>query len=186
MQIGFFFDQTRCTGCSACAVACKDWNDVPAGPENWMRVRTTESGRYPAPFVSHMISPCWHCAEPLCAASCPAGAIAKSAADGIVLVDPERCLGNAACDERCRKACPYGAPQFGPEPGARMRKCTLCVERVRGGRLPECVEACPARALAAGPLAELEARYGANREAPGFHYSRRARPAVVIKPKKRA
>ena len=42
MQIGFYFDQTRCTGCSACRVACKDWNDMPAGPENWMRVLYTE------------------------------------------------------------------------------------------------------------------------------------------------
>ena len=25
MQIGFYFDQTRCTGCGACQVACKDW-----------------------------------------------------------------------------------------------------------------------------------------------------------------
>ena len=33
MQIGFYFDQTRCTGCSACRVACKDWNDIPAGPD---------------------------------------------------------------------------------------------------------------------------------------------------------
>ena len=44
MHIGFYFDQTRCTGCSACRVACKDWNDIPAGPENWMRVLYTEKG----------------------------------------------------------------------------------------------------------------------------------------------
>ena len=37
-QIGLFFDQTRCTGCYACIVACKDWNDVPPGPASWMRV----------------------------------------------------------------------------------------------------------------------------------------------------
>ena len=183
MQIGFFFDQTRCTGCSACRVACKDWNDIPAGPENWMRVHTTESGRYPRPFVSHMIAPCWHCREPLCVAACPAGAIVKSADDGIVVVDPGACLGNEICEERCRKACPYDAPQFGPEKGAHMRKCDFCLERTRAGRLPDCVEACPVRALDAGPLAELERRHGTHRQAPGFVYSRRCGPSVVIKAK---
>ena len=48
MQIGFYFDQTRCTGCSACRVACKDWHDIPAGPENWMRIHYTEKGTFPA------------------------------------------------------------------------------------------------------------------------------------------
>jgi anaerobic dimethyl sulfoxide reductase subunit B (iron-sulfur subunit) len=38
MQLAFYFDQTRCTGCYTCAVACKDWHDVPAGPASWMRV----------------------------------------------------------------------------------------------------------------------------------------------------
>ncbi|MFX1457608.1 MAG: 4Fe-4S dicluster domain-containing protein, partial [Promethearchaeota archaeon] len=37
-QMGFYFDQTRCTGCFTCSVACKDWNDIKAGPENWMRI----------------------------------------------------------------------------------------------------------------------------------------------------
>jgi len=120
MQIGFYFDQTRCTGCSACRVACKDWNDVPAGPENWMRVLYTEKGKFPRPFVSYMIAPCWHCAEPLCAAACPVDAITKRAEDGIVLVDSEICLGNAECDLKCLKACPYDAPQFGPENNAKM------------------------------------------------------------------
>ena len=38
MQLAFYFDQTRCTGCYACVVACKDWHDIPAGPASWMRV----------------------------------------------------------------------------------------------------------------------------------------------------
>ena len=101
MQIGFYFDQTRCTGCSACRVACKDWNDIPAGPENWMRVLYTEKGKFPKPFVSYMITPCWHCAEPVCATACPVAAITKRAEDGIVLVDTDACLGNEECDAKC-------------------------------------------------------------------------------------
>jgi anaerobic dimethyl sulfoxide reductase subunit B (iron-sulfur subunit) len=183
MQVGFYFDQTRCIGCSACRVACKDWNDIPAGPENWMRILYTEKGKFPNPFVSYMISPCWHCAEPVCAQACPVDAITKRTEDGIVLVDSNTCLGNAECDVRCLKACPYGAPQFGPEIGAKMRKCNYCLDRYLKRKLPNCIEACPVRALDAGPLTELEKKYGRNNEAFDFKYSQRTRPAVVIKAK---
>jgi anaerobic dimethyl sulfoxide reductase subunit B (iron-sulfur subunit) len=164
-------------------VACKDWNDVPAGPENWMRIRYTEKGQFPQPFVSYMIAPCWHCADPLCAAACPVDAITKRIEDGIVLVDSEACLGDAECDRKCLKACPYEAPQFGPEKNAKMHKCNFCLERHMQGQLPDCIEACPVRALDAGPLAELEETYGSNKEAVDFKYSHRAKPAVVIKAK---
>jgi anaerobic dimethyl sulfoxide reductase subunit B (iron-sulfur subunit) len=183
MQIGFYFDQTRCTGCSACRVACKDWHDIPAGPENWMRVLYNEKGTFPEVFVSYMIAPCWHCLEPICVSACPVGAITKREEDGIVLVDSRVCLGNEACDEKCRKACPYDAPQFGPEKGARMRKCNYCLDRIVRGKLPNCIEACPVRALDAGLSRELEERYGTVREAEGFMYSGRTRPAVVFKAK---
>ena len=183
MQIGFFFDQTRCTGCSACRVACKDWNDIPAGPENWMRVHYTEKGKFPKAFVSYMIAPCWHCINPVCAQACPADAITKREADGIVLVDSNVCLGKTECDVKCLKACPYDAPQFGAENNAKMRKCNYCLDRHLAGKVPGCIEACPVRALDAGSLAELEKKYGRNRTAVDFKYSQRTKPAVVIRAK---
>ena len=148
-----------------------------------MRVLYTEKGKFPKPFVSYMVAPCWHCAEPVCAAACPVGAITKRADDGIVLVDSDSCLGNVECDVKCLKACPYDAPQFGPENGAKMGKCNFCLDRHLDIKLPDCIEACPVRALDAGPLAELEKKYGANKEAVDFKYSKRTKPAAVIKPK---
>ncbi len=46
MQLGFYFDQTRCCSCYTCIVACKDWNDVSAGPVSWRRVITVEKGDF--------------------------------------------------------------------------------------------------------------------------------------------
>jgi anaerobic dimethyl sulfoxide reductase subunit B (iron-sulfur subunit) len=183
MQNGFYFDQTRCTGCSACRVACKDWNDISAGPENWMRVLYTEKGTFPNVAVSYIIAPCWHCAEPVCVPACPAEAIVKRKRDGIVTVDRQACVGNTACDEKCLKACPYDAPQFGSEKGAKMGKCHFCVDRTEKGQLPSCVEACGVRALDAGPLNEMKTKYGDGIVAENFKYSRRTQPAVVFKPK---
>jgi anaerobic dimethyl sulfoxide reductase subunit B (iron-sulfur subunit) len=183
MQMGFYFDQSRCTGCCACQVACKDWHDVPAGDEKWMRVLYSEKGRFPNVFVAYLASACWHCAAPVCADACPADAISKRENDGIVLVDPEKCLGKDDCGAKCLKACPYDAPQFGPEENARMHKCNFCEDRLAAGKVPNCVEACPVRALDAGPIAELKTKYGTGRTAEGFTWSKRTRPSVILKPK---
>jgi anaerobic dimethyl sulfoxide reductase subunit B (iron-sulfur subunit) len=183
MQIGFYFDQTRCTGCGACQVACKDWHDIDAGPEKWMRLAYTEKGKFPDVFVGYLVSPCWHCKDPVCMPACPVKAISKRDKDGIVLVDENACLGNQACDVKCLKACPYDAPQFGETAGAKMIKCNFCVDRWEQGKLPSCVEACPTRALDAGELDDLTAKYGSCTHAEGFKYSERVMPSVTFKPK---
>ncbi|MBW2062794.1 MAG: 4Fe-4S dicluster domain-containing protein [Deltaproteobacteria bacterium] len=183
MQIGFYFDQTRCTGCGACQVACKDWHDLLAGPEKWMRILYTEKGKFPDVFVSYLVGPCFHCIDPVCIPACPVNAISKRKEDGIVVVDSQACLGSEACDFKCLKACPYDAPQFDQELGSKMQKCNFCLDRWAEEKLPVCVEACPTRALDAGSLQELESRYGQVREAEGFSYSKRTKPAVVFKPK---
>lgn len=122
MQLGFYFDQTRCTGCHTCSVACKDWNDVPAGPANWRRVLSVEEGDGPDLFAAYLSSSCHHCAEPICAVACPAAAISKRGKDGIVVVDREKCRHDAPCGiisnnmslpfglikSPCTLACPSG------------------------------------------------------------------------------
>lgn len=183
MQVGFYFDQTRCTGCYTCRVACKDWHDIPAGPENWLRVNVTEKGKFPDIFVSYLVAPCYQCQNPVCIVVCPTRAISKRPGSGIVVVDDSLCIGRKKCREKCLKACPYDAPQFGPEPDARMRKCNFCLDRWLENKMPVCVEACPMRCLDAGPMDELEAKYGKNQVATGFIYSQRTRPSVVFKPK---
>ncbi|MFC2004117.1 FAD-dependent oxidoreductase [Chloroflexota bacterium] len=96
-QIAFYFDQTRCIGCYTCAVACKDWHDIDAGPVNWMRVHIIEEGKFPNLFVTHLASPCYHCAEPVCSFVCPNEAITKRDEDGIVIVDRDKCRGEHPC-----------------------------------------------------------------------------------------
>jgi anaerobic dimethyl sulfoxide reductase subunit B (iron-sulfur subunit) len=184
MQLGFYIDQTRCTGCFTCIVACKDWNDVPAGPASWIRVKTVERGKYPDTTVAFIPIPCYHCEKPLCAEACPVNAIYKRKEDGIVLVDSEKCLGKGDCSMFCKDACPYGAPQFRAEVNAKMEKCDFCAERWQKGQRPICVEACRTYALDAGPLDQLIAKYGAGREGDGLVYSADASPSVVAKRKK--
>ncbi len=182
MQMGFYFDQTRCTGCFTCIVACKDWNDVDAGPASWRRVITIEKGKYPDLFVAFFSTACYHCLEPACVSACPVSAITKREPDGVVVVDGEACLGKNNCD-MCLQACPYDAPQFGAEENARMQKCHFCLDRLAENKKPACVDACPMRALDAGSIEELRAKYGDIREAESFVYDEKLIPAIVLKPK---
>ena len=90
---------------------------------------------------------CMHCEDADCVTVCPTGASYKRAEDGIVMIDPEKCMG---CNY-CAWACPYGARELDEDEGV-MRKCTLCVDRIYDQALPEedrqpaCVLACPAHA----------------------------------------
>lgn len=182
MQLGFYFDQSRCSNCLVCVVACKDWNDIPAGLVFWRRVFTIEEGSYPDPSVSFLSTSCHHCEEAPCVSGCPVEAIVKREADGIVVVISEACLGLDSCGD-CLDVCPYGAPQFGPEPDAKMQKCDLCLVRWAEGKKPICVEACPMRALDAGPLNELESKYVTTRDAQGFTVFEGTKPSIVFKAK---
>ena len=183
MQLGFYFDQTRCTGCFTCIVACKDWNNLEAKSVTWKRVVVIEKGKYPDLYVLFLSTACYHCVEPACLNACPAEAISKRKQDGVVVVDRDKCLGKLECGN-CSEACPYDAPQFGPEQDARMQKCHFCLDRLAENKRPVCVDACPARALDAGPMEALRARYGNTGDAEGHIHHANLNPAFIIKGKR--
>jgi len=183
MQLAFFLNQSRCSGCFTCVMACRQWHTSDREAMNWRRVETFENGIFPNLKVSFLSISCLHCQTPPCASVCPTSAILKREQDGIVLVDQDKCLGECACGQ-CREACPYGIPQFHPGNDSRMEKCDFCHDRLDQGKQPICVDACPMRALDAGPLDKLLRRYGHDAGAEGFTYSEEAHPSVLLKGKK--
>lgn len=179
MQLGFYFDQTRCTGCEACVVSCKDWKDIPAGSVALCRIASLEAGSFPHPSLSFYPLWCFHCAQPPCVDACPTGAISKRPENGVVVVAGDLCL--AGC-RLCRDACPYHVPQFAEDGPARL--CDLCLDRWEAGGKPICVLACPQRALDAGPLEELRSRYGGEAQVKGFPDPEQTRPSILFRRKK--
>ncbi len=202
MQLAFYFDQSRCQGCNTCVVACKDWNGVQPGPARWRRLSVKENGTFPKLSVFNLVMSCNHCANPSCVPACPVGAIYKRPEDGIVIVNRDKCQNIRAC----LAACPFSAPQFGDnssEPVKQpswavihpMQKCTFCWDRWAVGKKPSCVDSCPQRALDAGPIDELMAKYpDAVRVVQGFPDSTRDSagnplatgdtiPSILFKPK---
>jgi len=83
--------------------------------------------------------------------ACRQEAIYKRA-DGIVIIDPEKCVGNRNCVD----ACPYGVIYFNGDLNI-SQKCTFCAHLLdRGWKEPRCVDACPTEALRFGEEAELK------------------------------
>lgn len=131
------------------------------------------------PHEGHFYLPvsCQQCKNPPCVKTCPVEATWKEP-DGIVVVDYNWCIG-CRC---CMAACPYGARHFNwgipkmsteeanpdthflgnrPRYQGVVEKCTFCIQRVREGRYPVCVEICPVGARKFGNLLdpESEIRY---------------------------
>jgi Fe-S-cluster-containing dehydrogenase component len=170
-KLGLVIDLDTCVGCQACATSCKEWNtqgySAPLNDVNaygsdpsgtWLNrihgYEVKEEGQAQSRIV-HFPRSCLHCEEPACVTVCPTGASYKRAEDGIVLVDPETCIG---C-KLCSWACPYGAREYDQSHGV-MKKCTLCVDRIYNenfepeDRLPACVKACPTGARHFGDLGD--------------------------------
>jgi formate dehydrogenase iron-sulfur subunit len=157
VRVGILNDTTLCTGCERCVEACKKENHLGADlPRRWkQRIDDLSSTRFSTivrregnHFVRRF---CRHCQQPACVSACIVGALQKTP-EGPVIYDSSKCIG---C-RYCIMSCPYGIPRYDWESSTPyVRKCTLCYARIRDGRIPACVEACPEKATIFGTRDEL-------------------------------
>lgn len=187
-QYGFYVDVSMCSGCKACAMACKDKNDLD--DERFFRNVTSFSHGAVAQdgrgFINNVGAywvslACNHCDEARCVTGCPTKAMHKRDRDGVVRVDQSLCIGCRYCVWNC----PYSAPQFDKAKG-KMSKCDFCVDLLEKGQEPACVAACPLELIKFGPVEELRKQYGARADLTGLPGSGLTRPNVVLKPHKNA
>jgi phenylacetyl-CoA:acceptor oxidoreductase subunit 1 len=169
-------DLEKCIGCGYCTMACQAHNDI--SPDiRWNKIY--DIGEKTNGEKAHMAVPCQHCEHAPCVEACPVKATYHRA-DGIVMMDYDRCIGCRYCEV----ACPYGArsfnwetfdgvnpavPEWGdPEVPRRPRgvveKCGFCYQRIDRGlaqgltpgvdddATPACVVACPVGARIFGDL----------------------------------
>ena len=169
-QWAMVIDLRACNGCKLCTTACQTAHYLHPS-QTWIRVytMTTASGS-----TYSMPRPCMMCEDPACVPVCPVSANFRTA-EGITLVDQNRCIGTRIC----MNACPYEARYFNwsaPEPAPRqpfpqepawpvpqvegtVGKCITCAAKLPSGMLPECVSDCPMGALY---LADLTADVAVN------------------------
>jgi tetrathionate reductase subunit B len=162
----FTFDASRCTGCHACQIGCKDehcGNDwmpyakpQPDTGQFWGKLNQTTRGNIPQVWVSYMFRPCMHCTNAPCITACTPGAISRRS-DGLVLIDPKKCTGCELC--MTSTACPYGVIYFNRDLKL-AQKCTGCAhlldrKDVRFDQ-PRCVSNCPTQCLKFGEEADFK------------------------------
>jgi Fe-S-cluster-containing dehydrogenase component len=172
-------DQSKCTGCGYCTLACRAHNDV-APNISWNRLLEDKQVGEEMVFLP---APCMHCEHAPCVEVCPVKA-SYHRPDGIVMMDYDRCIGCRYCEV----ACPYFARSFnweaftGPNPAVPewgqpeverrprgvVEKCSFCYQRIDRGlqngltpgmddaATPACVVACPMGARIFGDLNDPE------------------------------
>ena len=149
-------DLSKCKHARKCMSACQHAHHLRPEQHHINVLKMQESKNTP-PF--YMAKPCQHCDNPPCVAVCPVDATYKRP-DGIVLIDNERCIG---C-RFCIAACPYSARVFHwttplneeedkdkvynvelnvPQRKGTVSKCLFSADRLREGKMPYCVSACP-------------------------------------------
>ena len=167
-------DNTRCIGCRACMVACKEWNDLGADEnsnffagDGYQNPRDLDEHNYT--LITYREEPaeaewvfgrqlCMHCTEPACVSVCPTGALQKLA-EGPVELTESRCIG---C-RYCIQACPFLIPKTDfDNPFPKIHKCTMCSDRIAADLDPACATVCPTHAIEFGDrdvmLAEAKRR----------------------------
>ncbi|MGH2499835.1 MAG: 4Fe-4S dicluster domain-containing protein [Candidatus Limnocylindria bacterium] len=177
---GMFVDTSVCTGCKACQVACKQWNDLPMEDEtavrehraftgdsydntahlsatNWRHVKFIEQiGPDPATADRTgarwlmMSDSCKHCEQAGCLEVCPTGALYRTQF-GSVDIHQDVCIG---C-RYCVGACPFGVIEYNKKTG-RVNKCILCQDRLEEGMGTACAKACPTSSLTYGKVDDLK------------------------------
>ncbi len=172
-------DLTKCIGCRACQVACKEWNDLEYHRTYFTNTRDNppklEAATYnrleynylpdtdPALpqrwyYRRHM---CLHCEDPACVAACPVEAFVKTE-EGAVVYDEWKCIG---C-RYCMLACPFTIPKYEWKSwNPAVTKCTFCFDRIGAGEEPACSKVCLTDAVIFGNrediIADAHARIAA-------------------------
>lgn len=152
-----FVDPQRCIGCLQCEFACavehSHARDPVAAfleiPVPRKRVHVQAGPRPNTAFPNK----CRHCEPAPCMQVCPTGAIFRDADHDAVLIDTSKCI---AC-AMCAMVCPFDVITYhtqadGASPRTVAVKCDLCIDRLRAGGIPACVEVCKVEALRFGDV----------------------------------
>jgi len=162
-------DLAKCRNARKCIQSCQSAHHLKPDQYhiNTLQMQDSENT---APY--YMPKPCQHCDNPPCVSVCPVDATFKRP-DGPVLIDNERCIGCRFCIAACpysarifnwldpidasdklvvdktdhetkkQRDVIYDVELNVPQKIGTVSKCLFSSDRIREGKLPYCVSACP-------------------------------------------
>lgn len=185
MPKGMFVDTSICTGCKACQVACKEWNQLDPEPSHfrydaavghpiainftgnsydntgklsatdWRHVRFIEQ------FSEDRSQARWLFMSDSCKHCTDAGCLNACPVNAIIR-RPD--TGNVFVQQEvcigckyCIPACPWGVISYSEKTGT-VHKCTLCDDRIHNGLGTACAKACPTGSIQFGEVSDLKAK----------------------------
>jgi len=145
-------DIEKCLGCKSCEIQCAVEHSKSKDLLKALAECPVPQHRVEVEAVDGMVVPlqCRHCEDAPCVKVCPSKALEKTGTDQPVLIDEERCIG---C-KLCILVCPFGMIKT-DKSGKAVIKCDMCIGRLRDGKVPACVTACPTKALEFKSLEEV-------------------------------
>lgn len=128
------FKADLCDGCNACMTACAEVKGGSSDASNFLsnariQIVADQAGGYG-------LALCRQCGDPKCVSNCPAGALTRDDASGVIGWDGEKCVNCLLCTVGCS----YGGIVHNQAAG-HVVKCDTC------GGDPACVKVCPTGAL---------------------------------------
>ncbi len=187
MAKGMFVDTSICTGCKACQVACKEWNELEGEPSHFRKfpgvaypVAFNFSGnsydntgnlsatdwrhvRFIEEFNENRSEAHWLFSSDSCKHCNDAGCLNACPVKAIVRTD----MGNVIVQQNvcigckyCVPSCPFGVIAFSEKTGT-AHKCTLCNDRIHNGLGTACAKACPTGSISFGDVPVLKTRANA-------------------------
>ncbi|MBP7639162.1 MAG: phenylglyoxylate dehydrogenase, partial [Thauera sp.] len=132
------FDPAKCDGCGKCMTACASvkFDSTDTTRSLIQIVRSGGASIEPPRPGEFELALCRQCADPKCATVCPAGALGKNGATGVIDWDASKCVDCLLCTIGCT----YAGIALDEHSG-RVSKCDTCEGK------PACVPACPTGAL---------------------------------------
>ncbi|MEO6352200.1 MAG: NADH-dependent phenylglyoxylate dehydrogenase subunit beta [Burkholderiaceae bacterium] len=128
------FKADLCDGCNACMTACAEVKGGSCDASNFLdnsriQIVADDVGGYG-------LALCRQCGDPKCVSNCPAGALTRDEASGVIGWDGEKCVNCLLCTVGCS----YGGIVHNQDAG-HVVKCDTCDGD------PACVKVCPTGAL---------------------------------------
>lgn len=147
-----FIDIEKCLACKSCELQCAVEHSESKNMYEAIREKPLPQPRVKVESIEELTFPlqCRHCEDAPCVKICPTKALEQAGSGQPIIINKELCIGCSWCII----VCPFGVIKMDKQ-GKAIIKCDLCIERLKVGENPACIQGCPTKAIKLIPIEEI-------------------------------